>query len=119
MLSGRGKSYFLGDLLTKVIFANPDGAPTTGAAQQRKVLFCAMAVYAATALAALVSISGCGGISYLSNSKLISPTLNSARPDYPAHGPGNLVPEKTSRRYRIRRAAGLPRGFAGGLWQAR
>ena len=71
-MSGKGKSFFLGDLLTKVIFGEAGWVSTNRAAQQRKsMLF--YAGYGGVALASVVML-GLWGFSYYYNSQLIAAT---------------------------------------------
>ncbi len=90
-MSGRGKSFFLGDLLTKVIFGEAGWVSTNRAAQRRKAVL-RYGAYAATALIAF-AILGAWWISYLSNSKLIDNT-DYAAADYKRIA-GELVSEST------------------------
>jgi type VI secretion system protein ImpL len=71
-MSGRGKSYFLGDLLTKVIFGEAGWVSTNRSAQQRSRAL-AYAGYGAVALVT-VAMLGLWGLSYFYNTQLISAT---------------------------------------------
>jgi type VI secretion system protein ImpL len=70
--AGRGKSYFIGDLLTKVIFAEAGWVSSSRAAVQRKAAL-AYAGYGAVAIASAV-ILGLWWTSYLYNSNLVYAT---------------------------------------------
>ena len=72
VMSGRGKSYFLGDLLTKVIFGEAGWVSTNRAAQQRSRAL-AFAGYGAVAMAT-VAMLGLWGMSYFYNTQLIAAT---------------------------------------------
>ena len=71
-MSGRGKSFFLGDLLTKVIFGEAGWVSTNRAAQQRKAVGAYLG-YGAVGLVSLVLL-GLWGLSYYYNSQLIAAT---------------------------------------------
>ena len=90
-LSGRAKSYFLGDLLTKVIFGEAGWVSTNRAAQNRKAIL-RYGGYGLTAVAAF-AVLGLWWVSYLANAKLISNTELGAA-DY-RNSAGELVQEKT------------------------
>jgi type VI secretion system protein ImpL len=70
--SGRGKSFFLGDLLTKVIFGEAGWVSTNRDAVRRAKIF-RYGGYAAAAVASLALLGG-WWVSYLANSKLVSDT---------------------------------------------
>jgi type VI secretion system protein ImpL len=70
--SGRAKSFFLGDLLTKVIFGEA-GWVSTNREAVRRARFLRFAGYSLVGLAA-VAILGAWWVSYLANAKLIADT---------------------------------------------
>ncbi len=71
-MSGRGKSFFLGDLLTKVVFGEAGWVSTNRSAQQRSMAL----TYAGYGLVALATIAmlGLWGLSYFYNSQMIAAT---------------------------------------------
>lgn len=71
-MSGRGKSFFLGDLLTRVIFGEAGWVSTNRGAQKRKAML-TYAGYGAVALASIVML-GLWSMSYYYNSQLIAAT---------------------------------------------
>ena len=72
VMSGRGKSYFLGDLLTKVIFGEA-GWVSTNRAVQSRVRALTYTGYAVVALASLAMVI-LWGLSYFYNSEMIAAT---------------------------------------------
>jgi type VI secretion system protein ImpL len=71
-MSGRGKSFFLGDLLTKVVFGESGWVSTNRSAQQRS----AALTYGGYAVVGIVSLAMLilWGLSYFYNSQLIAAT---------------------------------------------